>query len=50
MLWRPDRKIKWAINITLLDRTEVLELVRVFIFDDYGSNIESWFIGQVLNG
>jgi len=30
----------------LLERTEVLELVRVFIFDDYGSNIESWFIGQ----
>ena len=30
----------------LLDRTEVLELVRVFVFDDYGSNIESWFLGQ----
>ena len=30
----------------LLDRTEVLELVRVFVFDDYGSNIESWFLGK----
>ena len=30
----------------LLDRTEVLELVRLFVFDDYGSNIESWFLGQ----
>ena len=30
----------------LLDRTEVLELVRFFVFDDYGSNIESWFLGK----
>ena len=30
----------------MLDRTEVLELVRLFVFDDYGSNIESWFLGQ----
>lgn len=30
----------------LLDRTQVLELVRLFVFDDYGSNIESWFLGQ----
>jgi hypothetical protein len=30
----------------LLDRTEVLELVRLFVFDDYGSNIESWFLGK----
>ena len=30
----------------MLDRTEVLELVRLFVFDDYGSNIESWFLSQ----
>ena len=30
----------------LLDRTEVLELVRLFVFDGYGSNIESWFISK----
>ena len=30
----------------LLDRTEVLELTRLFVFDGYGSNIESWFVGQ----
>lgn len=30
----------------LLDRTEVLELVRLFVYDGYGSNIESWFISQ----
>ena len=30
----------------MLDRTEVLELVRVFVFDGYGSNIESWFLGK----
>jgi len=29
-----------------LDRTEVLELVRLFVFDGYGHNIESWFLGQ----
>lgn len=29
-----------------LDRTEVLELVRLFVFDGYGTNIESWFLGQ----
>ena len=29
-----------------LDRTEVLELTRLFVFDGYGSNIESWFVGQ----
>ena len=32
-----------------LDRTEVLELVRLFVFDGYGSNIESWFLGQTFN-
>src|SRR6056300_747004 len=30
----------------LLERTEVLELVRLFVFDGYGSNIESWFISK----
>lgn len=30
----------------VLDRTEVLELTRLFVFDGYGSNIESWFVGQ----
>ena len=30
----------------LLDRTEVYELVRLYIHDGYGSNIESWFISQ----
>jgi len=30
----------------LLDRTEVLELTRLFVFDGYGSNIESWFVGK----
>jgi hypothetical protein len=29
-----------------LDRTEVLELTRLFVFDGYGSNIESWFVGK----
>jgi hypothetical protein len=29
-----------------LDRTEVYELVRLFIHDGYGNNIESWFISQ----
>jgi hypothetical protein len=29
-----------------LERTEVLELTRLFVFDGYGSNIESWFVGQ----
>lgn len=29
-----------------LDRTEVLELTRLFVFDGYGCNIESWFVGQ----
>ena len=33
----------------LLERTEVLELTRLFVFDDYGSNIESWFLGQTFN-
>jgi hypothetical protein len=33
----------------LLDRTEVLELTRLFVFDGYGSNIESWFVGQTFN-
>ena len=32
-----------------LDRTEVLELTRLFVFDGYGSNIESWFVGQTFN-
>ena len=31
---------------TLLDRTEVYELTRLYIHDGYGSNIESWFISQ----
>ena len=30
----------------LIDRTEVYELVRLYIHDGYGSNIESWFISQ----
>ena len=30
----------------LLDRKEVLELTRLFVFDGYGCNIESWFVGQ----
>ena len=30
----------------LLDRTEVLELTRLFVFDGYGTNIESWFVGK----
>ena len=30
----------------LIDRTEVFELTRLFIYDGYGSNIESWFISQ----
>ena len=29
-----------------LDRTEVMELVRLFVFDGYGCNIESWFVGK----
>ena len=29
-----------------LDRTDVYELVRLYIHDGYGSNIESWFISQ----
>ena len=32
-----------------IDRTEVYELVRLFIHDGYGSNIESWFISQSFN-
>ena len=32
-----------------LDRTEVLELVRLFVFDGYGSNIESWFLSQTFD-
>ena len=32
-----------------LDRTEVLELVRLFVFDGYGSNIESWFLGKTFD-
>ena len=34
---------------TLIDRTEVFELTRLFIYDGYGSNIESWFISQSMN-
>ena len=30
----------------LLERTEVLELTRLFVFDDYGSNIESCALGK----
>jgi hypothetical protein len=33
----------------LLERDEVLELTRLFVFDDYGSNIESWFLGQTFD-
>ena len=33
----------------LLERTEVLELTRLFVFDGYGSNIESWFLGQTFD-
>ena len=29
-----------------LDRTEVYELTRLYVYDGYGSNIESWFISQ----
>ena len=32
-----------------IDRTEELELTRLFIHDGYGSNIESWFISQSMN-
>ena len=31
---------------SLINRTEVFELTRLFIYDGYGSNIESWFISQ----
>lgn len=30
----------------MLERDTVLELTRLFVFDGYGSNIESWFVGQ----
>lgn len=30
----------------LLERTEVLELVRLFVYDGYGANVESWFISK----
>lgn len=30
----------------LLGRDEVMELVRLFVFDGYGCNIESWFVGK----
>ena len=33
----------------LIDRTEVFELTRLFIYDGYGNNIESWFISQSMN-
>ena len=33
----------------LIDRAEVFELTRLFIFDGYGNNIESWFISQSMN-
>ena len=33
----------------LLERTEVLELTRLFVFDGYGSNIESWFLGKTFD-
>lgn len=29
-----------------LDRSEVLELTRLFVFDGYGTNTESWFVSQ----
>ena len=29
-----------------LQHGEVLELVRLFVFDGYGCNVESWFLGQ----
>lgn len=29
-----------------VNRTEVLELTRLYIFDGYGTNAESWFVGQ----
>ena len=32
-----------------IKRTEVLELTRLFIYDGYGSNIESWFISKSFN-
>ena len=32
-----------------IDRTQVLELTRLFIHDGYGSNVESWFISQSFN-
>ncbi len=34
---------------SLIDRTEVYELTRLFIHDGYGNNIESWFISQSMN-
>ena len=30
----------------MLDRDTVFELTRLFVFDGYGSNIESWFVAQ----
>ena len=33
----------------ILDRTEVLELVRLFIFDDYGKNTESVVLSKTFN-
>lgn len=30
----------------LLGRNEVMELVRLFVFDGYGCNVESWFVGK----
>ena len=31
-----------------LENNQVLELTRLFIFDGYGKNIESYFIGQTI--
>jgi hypothetical protein len=33
----------------VLERTEVLELTRLFVFDGYGSNIESWFFAKTFD-
>ena len=32
-----------------ITKDNILELTRLFVFDGYGSNIESWFVGQTFN-
>ena len=33
----------------VLDRKEVMELTRLYVHDGYGSNVESWLIGQTMD-